>query len=619
MSDAKLTATVTCDASQAIAAFNNYQKAVGGAVDANKQAGGSFSALAQATQLLPGQFGNIASSLTPMIEGFQALKAEGATTGEAIKTLSSSLLSGGGLALIFGGVTAAVLPMISSFMTASSEIDKNTAAIKEATKAALDWKKAIDGITKGAADEATKVTEIVALLNAQTLSRKEQVAAVEQLTKINQEHFGGLNKEKSTLDQINAAYQDYATNIDKGTDAKALDLRIQDLYNKKLDITTSLQQYKQLSDRIKDVRHQIATTTDLPTLSRLSGELLRLNKESGLSFPGIDNLDEKLKEINFQINALVEQRAKLGNKGLIQVDKEKDIKPVDDLAERIKALQDLLKKGLLGIQGRDQLIDLSAQMIVRDKTKNHFTNDEVNKLIDNLELEINSKIQNKRPLNLKALGFEVPDKIDTEKALKGIKGGSVWTIPVDINLKLKASNAQKALDDLNLEIENSVKDLVGNLANNLGDAIGSVITGKGLKGAFESFGQSIGGFMKEVGQAFIKFSLQMIVIDKAIRSLKPELSLLAGVAMVALGSAIQQSIVKQTPFAKGGIVTGPTNALIGEAGPEVVFPLSQLNRFIRTNMNNAPQTVIVRGEISGQNILLANRRAQKNQNLYTRS
>ncbi len=32
-----------------------------------------------------------------------------------------------------------------------------------------------------------------------------------------------------------------------------------------------------------------------------------------------------------------------------------------------------------------------------------------------------------------------------------------------------------------------------------------------------------------------------------------------------------------TRFAKGGIVTGPTNALIGEAGPEAVIPLTGKN------------------------------------------
>ena len=32
-----------------------------------------------------------------------------------------------------------------------------------------------------------------------------------------------------------------------------------------------------------------------------------------------------------------------------------------------------------------------------------------------------------------------------------------------------------------------------------------------------------------------------------------------------------------TRFAEGGIVLGPTNALIGEAGPEAVIPLSGAN------------------------------------------
>lgn len=45
-----------------------------------------------------------------------------------------------------------------------------------------------------------------------------------------------------------------------------------------------------------------------------------------------------------------------------------------------------------------------------------------------------------------------------------------------------------------------------------------------------------------------------------------------GVSGDAFGD--DQSIRNRTPMAKGGIVTGPTNALVGEAGPEAVIPLS---------------------------------------------
>jgi hypothetical protein len=38
-------------------------------------------------------------------------------------------------------------------------------------------------------------------------------------------------------------------------------------------------------------------------------------------------------------------------------------------------------------------------------------------------------------------------------------------------------------------------------------------------------------------------------------------------------------------MAKGGIVTGPTNALIGEAGPEAVIPLSGKNAGMGSTYN----------------------------------
>ena len=45
-----------------------------------------------------------------------------------------------------------------------------------------------------------------------------------------------------------------------------------------------------------------------------------------------------------------------------------------------------------------------------------------------------------------------------------------------------------------------------------------------------------------------------------------------GIAMLAASKA------NQPAMAEGGLVTGPTRALIGEAGPEVVFPLEKLNQ-----------------------------------------
>ena len=69
------------------------------------------------------------------------------------------------------------------------------------------------------------------------------------------------------------------------------------------------------------------------------------------------------------------------------------------------------------------------------------------------------------------------------------------------------------------------------------------------------------------------------------------------------------SVMGVQPFAKGGLVTGPTTALIGEgigttaSNPEVVAPLDRLKQF----MGGGSQNVVVEGVIKGNDIFLSNR------------
>ncbi|MFF1468068.1 hypothetical protein [Streptomyces mirabilis] len=53
---------------------------------------------------------------------------------------------------------------------------------------------------------------------------------------------------------------------------------------------------------------------------------------------------------------------------------------------------------------------------------------------------------------------------------------------------------------------------------------------------------------------------------------------IGGQIMAKVKSGIPSSVRKYLPFAKGGVVYGPTHALIGEAGPEVVIPLTDPRR-----------------------------------------
>ena len=77
----------------------------------------------------------------------------------------------------------------------------------------------------------------------------------------------------------------------------------------------------------------------------------------------------------------------------------------------------------------------------------------------------------------------------------------------------------------------------------------------------------------------------------------------------AFGAGLKE-VLNISPLASGGIVTGPTMALIGEGNEsEAVLPLSKLNTMLNNNTNGSQQ-VEVYGRISGNDIFLSNQRGQ---------
>ena len=99
------------------------------------------------------------------------------------------------------------------------------------------------------------------------------------------------------------------------------------------------------------------------------------------------------------------------------------------------------------------------------------------------------------------------------------------------------------------------------------DTINSMITG------FEAFVNFlIGGVNKIIGALN---SLKFTVPDWV-----PEIG---GATLGFNIPRVPEISLGRVAFAKGGMVTGPTNALIGEAGPEVVIPLDRFERMMGIN------------------------------------
>jgi len=173
----------------------------------------------------------------------------------------------------------------------------------------------------------------------------------------------------------------------------------------------------------------------------------------------------------------------------------------------------------------------------------------------------------------------------------------------------------KALSEQLTELAN--KALV-DVAVGFADMAGQALVGAASFADLGRFAiESLAGLMTQVGQIAIQTGIAVAGIKVAIQSLNPAVAIAGGLALIALAGAIKGKMSQVggeggsiPALAEGGVVTGPTLALIGEGREsEAVIPLSKLNTMME---GGGGQNVVVTGRISGSDILLSNERASRN-------
>jgi hypothetical protein len=133
------------------------------------------------------------------------------------------------------------------------------------------------------------------------------------------------------------------------------------------------------------------------------------------------------------------------------------------------------------------------------------------------------------------------------------------------------SSAQDYMSD----VQGRMAEIAGTIEQSISSAVMGLVNG--TMTATEAFHN----FFKSVGEAFMKMAAQMIAKLIVIKLLKTAIGMFGGGTPAPTNELNIEGIEKyMTPalptgeFARGGIVTGPTNALIGEGGMnEAVVPL----------------------------------------------
>jgi hypothetical protein len=202
-------------------------------------------------------------------------------------------------------------------------------------------------------------------------------------------------------------------------------------------------------------------------------------------------------------------------------------------------------------------------------------------------------IDRNKKLKDKAVADELKSKQFTGANM--IAGTAIAPVLIQVKIDPKSySQIAQDFEKLMTDITAAVEVLGETVAIAFGEAIGGAMSGQ--QDVLATFGDAIlmalGGFMSQVGKLLIAYAISIEKLQAAFAN--PTEALIAGVALVAIGSAIKNSMKKgpSVPaFADGGIVSGPTLGLMGEypgasSNPEVIAPLDKLKGMLKTNDSN---------------------------------
>ena len=134
------------------------------------------------------------------------------------------------------------------------------------------------------------------------------------------------------------------------------------------------------------------------------------------------------------------------------------------------------------------------------------------------------------------------------------------------------TSEEERAKSLNQAYENFANTLTSNVTSGLMDVWSALEQGKN---PLDAIGQMFVNIAKSIAAAVIQAT-----IFEAILTAFPELK-----AVFRASAALQSAFGYSGPRATGGITNGPSMALVGEAGPEAIIPLSKLSGFLQTTFN----------------------------------
>lgn len=529
----------------------------------------------------PYGFMGISNNLNPMVEGFQKLARETGSTSLAFRALGATLIGPGGLALAVSVLSAAL-----SFGAIGLQMwGRRGKEAKEATDGAKDAAKAM---AAEMADNMVKLTALVGITQNHNASLRDKELAIQKLNEEYGPMLTNLGLEQISLKNVTAAYDKLIDTMIRQAVVKGLQEQISKNVEKTAASLVTLEQAEQ-----KRAAASQAAADKMKNQETVMDKLVRTSQY----YNGVRN-DGYLAQVR-QNQAVV-----AGNEAEFNYDARKkkmvetlkgELKPLMDLTDKYSDLNQTLNKGAgahkaTGKAAGDANKEFEKLIKTLDEARANRTFDLMGQraaigLHDQLKQWRDELPASTEDFKLKAKLFPEVEFLDRTPS---------W-------LSAYIKKNQKDLDQARRETEMQMQAfsaIVQNAAVEgfaaIGTGIGNAIAGlEGLGGIFSRVGIVLGNAMVDFGKQMIMGSSVVAAAKKALESLlaNPYAGIVAGVALVAAGTAIKAALQKKaqgtklTGFADGGMVSGPMMGLVGEGrrtsrnNPEVMAPLDRLKDF----------------------------------------
>ena len=637
MAQETLQLIITADNKEALKAIDDLAKSTAGLKTkfvenkgATDQATMSLVNLSRVAQDAPYGFIGIANNLNPLLESFQRLRASSTSNKEAFQSLLGVMTGPAGIGLALGVIS-------SLFVAFGDKLFTNKKAVDEAKKAQEEYTKALEKSKEAAVNQGIKLENLIKLAENANLTDGERVKA--------------LNGVKDVLNGVSKGYGDQIQNIDDAKEAvkqytaALIQQAIVERYRNELadksialaktqeGITKARGQLMASMNEAGQAPSSIGSSMEIESASRMDKVTFTAKQLRDLKTQAIIQSNEILSVTN-QMNSALEKgsesplflalmsgNGKLagGNGG---ADKLSEVQKVlNNLRESLNSAQFQLLEGMISEKGgKDSFAVQSLEAIYKaiEKIAGSKTQEAQNALKQLLgsAKELEDKYYSGRPQGdvsdtspvLRDVSFRTTDKFTggAEKALDPLRTARN-TMAIN---KMIADNDAEGMKKRQKAYENFA-DTISGMATNA------------IMGFFDALknGQNV---LEALGDQFLRLAedIAAAVIKAAIfKAIMTALNASSGGGAGAVAAAANIGVI---PFATGGIVTGPTMGLVGEAGPEAIIPLSKLTGML-TKTFSAGSMSSGRGSgggqfvLRGQDLLLATNRAQKASNLKGQS